>query len=230
MPSFAAIIPAAGRSTRFGDGRNKLLQPLAGRAVIAHSVAAFLRRDDVASIVIPTSDPHGLTRLFREQLGMPSLDARIHFCPGGATRAHSVQHGLQTVDSSIEWVAIHDAARPLISDAVIDRTLAVAMEHGAAVPALPVSLTIKQAQGPLPARVQRTIPRQVLFAMQTPQIMRREALLRAYAACTMPLEAVTDDVQLLELAGQEVWLVDGEQRNLKITNATDLQVAQLLLE
>jgi 2-C-methyl-D-erythritol 4-phosphate cytidylyltransferase len=89
-----------------------------------------------------------------------------------------------------------------------------------------VHLTIKQADGPLPARVQRTIPRHTLWAMQTPQIMRRADLLAAFSSCPIPLEQVTDDVQLLELAGQEVWLVAGEERNLKITTPMDMQVAR----
>jgi 2-C-methyl-D-erythritol 4-phosphate cytidylyltransferase len=137
-----------------------------------------------------------------------------------------VLNALREIPDEIEWVAVHDAARPLVSQELIDRTLAAAVEHGAAVPALAVHLTIKQAQGPLPARVQRTVPRQTLWAMQTPQIMRRGALLEAFARCPIPLEQVTDDVQLIELAGGEVWLVEGEERNLKITTAMDLRVAE----
>ncbi len=130
---------------------------------------------------------------------------------------------------SIEWVAIHDAARPLVSAALITRTLEAAVRHGAAVPALPVTLTVKQADGPLPARVQRTLPRATLWAMQTPQVMRRRDLLAAFAACPIPLDQVTDDVQVLELNGQDVWLVDGEERNLKITTAIDLHIAETIL-
>src|SRR5438874_1748671 len=131
------------------------------------------------------------------------------------------------VPPEIEWIAVHDAARPLVSPGLIDRTLAAAVEHGAAVPALPVHLTIKQATGPLPARVQRTLPRQTLWAMQTPQFMRRAALLDAFEKCPLPLDQVTDDVQLIELAGGEVWLVEGDERNLKITTSADLHLAAL---
>ena len=94
---------------------------------------------------------------------------------------------------------------------------------------MPVSLTIKQADGPLPARVQRTLPRASLWAMQTPQVMRRADLLRAFETCPLPLEQVTDDVQLLELAGQPVWLVEGDERNLKVTTRMDLRVAEMVL-
>jgi 2-C-methyl-D-erythritol 4-phosphate cytidylyltransferase len=118
----------------------------------------------------------------------------------------------------------------LVSQDLIDRTLTAAATHGAAVPALAVSLTIKQAHGPLPARVEKTIPREHLWAMQTPQIMKRAELLNAFKNCPIPLAQVTDDVQLIELAGGQVWLVAGEERNLKITTPMDLKIAELLLE
>ena len=128
------------------------------------------------------------------------------------------------------WVAVHDAARPLVSSDVIDRTLSAAVAHGAAAAALPVHLTIKQASGSLPAKVDRTVPRQNLWAMQTPQIGRREDFLKCFAACPIPLADVTDDMQLLELCGLPVWLVEGEERNLKITTPIDLQIAESLLK
>jgi 2-C-methyl-D-erythritol 4-phosphate cytidylyltransferase len=169
-------------------------------------------------IVTPVNDPE-----FRAPRGVMT-------CKGGACRAESVMRALQEIPKSIEWVAIHDAARPLVSQQLIDRTFAAAIEHGAAAPALPVSLTIKQAHGPLPARVQRTVARHELWAMQTPQIARRADLLEAFENCPLPLDQVTDDVQLLELQGKEVWLVPGEERNLKITTALDLKIAEFLLE
>lgn len=222
MSRFALILPAAGRSTRYGGPRSKLMEMLNDRPVVAWSVAAFLQRSDLAAALIPTGDEEGL----REALGPAADDPRVHFCAGGQSRAHSVRNALNCVPPEIEWVAVHDAARPLVSQQVIDRTLAAAREHGAAVPALPVHLTIKQADGPLPARVQRTIPRHTLWAMQTPQIMRRAELSAAFESCPIPLDQVTDDVQLLELAGREVWLVTGEERNLKITTPMDLRVAR----
>lgn len=215
MPSFAVIIPAAGSSTRFGA--DKLSQLLGGQSVLQRTFAAFERRADVAGLYIA-----GRT----EDTPTP----RRTYCPGGPTRAHSAFNALQRVPDDVEWVAVHDAARPLVSQELIDRTLAAAVEHGAAVPALPVALTIKRATGPLPAAVRETVPRHELWAMQTPQIMRRRDLLEAFQRCPIPLEKVTDDVQLLELIGRPVWLVQGEERNLKITTPLDLKVAELLLE
>ena len=138
-------------------------------------------------------------------------------------------NALRQVPTDITWVAVHDAARPLVSQELIGRAFAGAIAHGAAVPALPVALTIKQADGPLPARVIQTVPRQSLWAMQTPQVMRRTCLLAAFDSCPEPFEQITDDAQLIELAGGEVWLVQGEERNLKITTQIDLKIAEMLL-
>jgi 2-C-methyl-D-erythritol 4-phosphate cytidylyltransferase len=129
-----------------------------------------------------------------------------------------------------EWVGVHDAARPLVSQPLIDRVLNAARTHGAAAPAIPVHSTIKQAQGPLPARIQATLARDQLWAMQTPQIMRRTDLLDAYARCPIPLERITDDIQLLESTGRDTWLVEGEETNIKITTTQDLRLARSLMD
>jgi 2-C-methyl-D-erythritol 4-phosphate cytidylyltransferase len=224
---FGVLLPAAGRSIRFGTGRSKLLEELGGEPIIRRSVRAFLVRSDVKSLVIATSAESASE--LSTALGDFARDPRVRFCTGGASRAESVRNALQNIGAELDWVAVHDAARPLVSQTLIDRTFAAARKYGAAVPALPVSLTIKEAEGPLPAKVLRTVPRQKLWAMQTPQVMRRDALEAAFARCPLPLDQVTDDVQLLELAGQEVWLVDGEEQNLKITTAADLHLAELML-
>jgi 2-C-methyl-D-erythritol 4-phosphate cytidylyltransferase len=222
MPDFAVILPAAGISARFGADRDKLLETLVGRSVIARSVEAFLFRRDVVQVIIPTRRPDMLA---------PELprDPRLNFCLGGTCRAESVRSGLKRVDQKVEWIAVHDAARPLVSQELIDRTIAAAAQHGAAVPAMPVTLTIKQASAPLPAKVARTVPRQDLWAMQTPQIARRADLEEAFERCPIPLAQVTDDVQLLELIGKDVWLVAGAEQNIKITTPLDLAVAEAIL-
>ena len=222
MEKLAVILPAAGRSARFGGTRGKLVETLAGKSVIRHAAEAFLRRQDVAELIVATQPPASESG----DLPLESFDPRIRFTPGGANRAQSVRAALLAVSPAVSWVAVHDAARPLVSQDLIDRVFAAAREHGAAAPALAVALTVKQADGPLPAKVQRTLPRHTLWAMQTPQIMRRTDLLRAYETCPLHLEQVTDDAQLLELAGRDVWLVPGEERNLKITTRADLRLAE----
>jgi 2-C-methyl-D-erythritol 4-phosphate cytidylyltransferase len=229
MMEFAVILPAAGSGSRFGGAHNKLVEPLCGVPVIAHTLAAFLKRPDVALVIIAANDDSDVALEKDPQWLRLLSDRRVRRTPGGATRAHSVRNAMNHVPETMMWVAVHDAARPLVSDAVIDRTLEMARLHGAAVPATAVTLTIKQAVGPLPARVVRTVPRHELWGMQTPQIMRAAALRRAFDTCPIPLEQVTDDVQLIELAGGEVYLSEGDERNLKITTPMDLKIAELIL-
>jgi len=224
MPDFAVILPAAGKAVRFGGNKNKLLYELRGETVLRRSIHAFLTRGDVAQIVLPMSDESMINHVTEGH-----RDDRICSAHGGASRAQSVWNALKVIREDIDWVAVHDAARPLISQGLIDSTLRTAAQFGAAAPALAVALTIKEAKGPLPAKVLRTVPRQNLWAMQTPQIARRVDLLAAFESCPIPLEDVTDDVQLLELAGKDVCLVPGDERNLKITTQFDLRVAELLM-
>jgi 2-C-methyl-D-erythritol 4-phosphate cytidylyltransferase len=215
MPPFSVILPAAGTGARFGA--DKLAQRLGGQSVLDRSVVAFLRRDDVAEVVlVGRSDFPDHPRLRR--------------VPGGRCRAESVLRGLEAVSPALEWVAVHDAARPLVSQELIDRVFVEAVRRRAGVaPALPVHLTIKRASGPLPAAVIETVPRDTLWATQTPQAAPRGLVLEAFARCPRPLSDVTDDVQILELAGHPVWLVDGDERNLKITAPSDLPLAEALL-
>jgi 2-C-methyl-D-erythritol 4-phosphate cytidylyltransferase len=221
MNEFAVILPAAGRSARFG-GKDKLLEELAGASVLQWAVEAFLVRRDVGEIVIATRDEQKLR-------GSLKSDPRISFCEGGENRAQSVGNALKTVSHAMAYVAIHDAARPLVSQELIERVWAAAREHGAAVPAMRVTSTIKLAGNSLPARAMGTLPRKMLWAVQTPQIGRRIDFLEAVEKCPLPLEEVTDDAQLLELAGKDVWMVEGEERNIKITTPVDLEVAETIL-
>ena len=221
MTEFAVILPAAGRSERFG-GKDKLLEELAGSTVLQWAVEAYLVRRDVGEIVIATRDEKTLR-------GVLKSDPRISFCQGGDCRAESVGNALKSVSKSIGYVAIHDAARPLVSQELIERVWAAAKEHGAAVPAMAVSSTIKLAGNSLPTRAMGTLPRHMLWAVQTPQIGRRVDFLEAMEKCPIPLEEVTDDAQLLELAGKDVWIVEGEERNLKITTRVDLEMANAIL-
>ena len=260
MPRFAVIIPAAGRSVRFGAP--KLIQNLAGLPVITRALLPFIQRSDTHQVLIavpneplasasppvsegpsaqapltrsPGLEPAGRVNEVWEALSHEPairnrLGGQVALVPGGSNRAASVRAALRCIPAEIEWVAIHDAARPLLSQDLIDRTLAAAVEYGAAAPALPVRLTIKQTStDALPAQVQRTVPRAQLWAMQTPQIMRRQVLQRAFDECVYPLEHITDDLQLLELAGETAWLIPGDERNIKITTPMDLLLAELLL-
>src|SRR5438552_11126172 len=183
MSGFAVILPAAGSSVRFGS--DKLRHHLRGVPVISRSIAAFAHRDDVSLVMIPlrpdvAEDPDDHIRA--------AHPTKVQTCAGGESRAHSVLNALREIPRETEWIAVHDAARPLVSDSLISTVFEAAIKHGAAAPALPVQLTIKQAIGVLPARVQHTVPRRELWAMQTPQIMRRADLLEAFEKCPIPLQ------------------------------------------
>jgi 2-C-methyl-D-erythritol 4-phosphate cytidylyltransferase len=220
--SFSILVPAGGRSSRFGA--DKLSADLAGTSVIARAIALFAARPDVAELIVATGRRAELEPLVA---AIPKLANKLRWCPAGDCRAATVRHGVEAAAG--EWIAVHDAARPLTPADCVDRVFAAALADGAAAPALPVKLTIKQAVGPLPARVIRTLPRHELFEMQTPQAMRRADLLDAYARLRLPLDEVTDDVQLLELAGRPVTLVAGDERNIKITTPGDLALALQML-
>jgi 2-C-methyl-D-erythritol 4-phosphate cytidylyltransferase/2-C-methyl-D-erythritol 2,4-cyclodiphosphate synthase len=220
---FAAIIPAAGRGTRFGG--EKLSQVVVGRSVLEHSLCAFLEREDVAVVIVATGDTAAPLPISQEI----ARHGKLHVCAGGRHRSESVRAGLEVLGSgpgAIEFLTIHDAARPAVSQELIDRVLAAARKHGAAVPGLPVIDTIKRVQDGV---IVETLRRPELFAVQTPQAMRRQWLVDALDRCPLPADQVTDDVQVLELAGRRVHLVPGDADNVKVTHPQDLsRVASVL--
>lgn len=225
---FTLILPAAGSSSRFGA--NKLLASLGGEPVFSRTLLAFLDHPGLAAVVIASMHPNALRQAAVKALGRAEIQGiSVQFVEGGDCRAQSVANAATASPADVEWLAIHDAARPLVSRQLIDATLDAALARGAAAPAVPVTSTIKEATGPLPAAVTRTLSRQSLWALQTPQIVRRNSLLDALAGCVVPLNQITDDLQLIELAGGQTWLVPGEERNLKLTTAGDLTVAETLL-
>ncbi len=230
MEQFAILIPAAGRSSRFAVAQNKLHSLINTKSVLARSIEAFLGRSDVAEVVVAVSDDQSVDearpKLPSDVLRLIEGNERITLCAGGECRAKSVRNALQAIRSNASWVAVHDAARPLVTSQLIDRVFTCAVQRGAAAPAVPVKYTVKLAGTTLPSKIERTIPRENLWLMQTPQAARRSDLLDAYEACPLPLESITDDVQLLELAGRPVWLTEGDEQNVKITTLLDLEFAR----
>ncbi len=228
MVHFSVILPAGGSGSRFGG--NKLIADLAGQPVIVWSINAFLQRADVTQVIIATACKADLIaeieKLSHSELILSSR--KLVWAEGGETRAKTVKNALPHCTS--DYVAIHDAARPLVSQELIDQTFAATVAHGAAAPGTPVTLTVKEAQSKLPAQIVRTIPRQNLFAMQTPQCMKIADLKAGIENCPIPLEQVTDDLQLLELIQKPAYIVTGEDRNLKITTPIDLRIAHEWLQ
>src|SRR3954468_22160540 len=227
MGQFAVILPAAGRSTRFGDPKQKkIFAELDGRAVWLRAAEPFVNRDDVAQtiVVIAPEDRELFERRFRSNVAFMN----IKVVEGGAERSDSVAKALEAVDPSCEFVAVHDAARPCVTAELIDAVFAAAREHGAALLAVPVAETIKRI-GP-DRLTSETVPRTGLFLAQTPQVFRRELLVRAYAARGRLGAEVTDDTQLVEAIGHPCAVVEGSTMNLKITTHADLRLAAAILQ
>ena len=220
---FAILLPAAGEARRFGG--DKLALPIADCSVLEHSVRAFIERRDV-SLILVIRDTAAPLPLAPELLAHPKLRR----CDGGATRTDSVRRGLAMLLEEAKippYLAVHDAARPAVSQGLIDRVFTAARQHGAAVPGLAVIDTIKRINPD--GTVAETLPRCELVAVQTPQAMRLEWLTDAIARSRVPMDQVTDDVQLLEFAGFPVQVVEGDPANLKLTRPADLAALEQAL-
>jgi 2-C-methyl-D-erythritol 4-phosphate cytidylyltransferase/2-C-methyl-D-erythritol 2,4-cyclodiphosphate synthase len=218
-PRVSAIIAAGGRGARFGGVRPKQLETLAGLPILQRSVDAFLACDLVSSLVVAlppelASDPPSYLR---------AASKPIRIVEGGERRQDSVGRAFAAVADRADVVAIHDAARPLVSDAVIRRTIEAAAEHGAAIAAVRVRDTVKR--GSEAGVILETLRRDEIFLAQTPQAFRVDVLRDALALA----DDVTDEASLAERAGHPVHLVDGDVRNLKITTPDDLAMAEHLL-
>lgn len=226
MPTFAVVLPAAGRSTRFRDPNyKKPFANLGGRAVWLHSAERFLNRKDVKQVIVVVAEDD--REEFGRKFGANLAIMGVEVCPGGAERTDSIQNALAKVRDEIDFVAIHDAARPCTADKLIDQVFAAAQQHGAAILAIPVASTLKRAAPGKPATIAETVDRSGLWEAQTPQVFRRELINKAYAARTA---ALTDDAQLVERIGVSVALVEGSAMNLKITTKDDLRLAEQVLK
>ena len=225
MSKFAVILPAAGKSSRFRDpSYKKPFIQMAGRAVWLHSADLFLKRNDVKQliVVIAEEDQEDFHSKFGANLAIMGIDV----VSGGKERADSVGNALAKVRSDVDYVAIHDAARPCLCDEWIDGVFAAAEKSGAAILATPVAGTLKRSKDG--KTIDETVSRANLWEAQTPQVFRREILLDAYAkrGDFQP----TDEAELVEKAGYPVSIVPGSPINLKITTKQDLALATQALK
>jgi 2-C-methyl-D-erythritol 4-phosphate cytidylyltransferase len=210
------VIVAAGSGTRTGGAEPKQFRWVAGKPMLLHSVQTFMQRPDVLVVVcvLPpryAGDPPPW--LFQADLD------RLLVSVGGRTRCDSVFHGLEDLPDEAKIVLVHDAARPLVGHATIDRVVAEARAGRAATAALPVADTLKEVvQG---GRVKRTVPRDRLWRAQTPQGFPREMILRAHTEARRRGVSATDDAGLCEELGQEVVVVRGSERAIKVTHEED---------
>jgi 2-C-methyl-D-erythritol 4-phosphate cytidylyltransferase len=221
-----ALIPAAGQSVRFGGATPKQYVQLLGKPVLTHSIEAVRQHPAVAGVTVVLA----LNDAFYDELVRP-LFPEVSTTNGGDSRAQSVLNGLQyirSIDEHCEWVLVHDAARPCLAAA----PLADLMSHGLGSPhgailAIPASDTLKRQQEP--GRIGRTLNRSGLWAAQTPQLFALDALISAMQAATGSRIPPTDEAEAMERAGFHPMLVQGSSRNIKLTCADDLPMAELIL-
>ena len=220
MSKVSAIIVAAGAGKRFGSAKQFAL--LRGKSVLDWCVEAFAAHAEVDEIVLVLPAEEGGVR-HRERGGKVVAVVR-----GGKRRQDSVVRGFERLDSGpADIVLVHDGVRPLVGREVITRVIAKARECGAAIAAIPVEDTIKEAAGGV---IIRTLDRENLQRVQTPQAFAREVLDRALRKAREDGFYGTDEAALVERTGHPVAVVPGDRRNIKITTAADLKIAEAFLE
>ena len=217
----SAVIVAAGSARRM-EGIDKTMAKLGEKPVLWHTVRAFQENPHVSEIVVVTRE---------DQLkSVAQLCAAWEFSKvklvlrGGEDRLHSVMNGVDGVSRKAKLIAVHDGARPLVSQNIISQTVEMAARTGAAAPAIPVKDTIKVAQN---GAVKATPYRSHLFAVQTPQIFDADLLRAALQQARDKKLPVTDDCSCVEQLGMRVFLTRGEEKNLKITTPMDMKIAEL---
>lgn len=225
MAKLGVIIPAAGQGKRMGAGVNKQFLNLRGEPILVHTVRLFQESDRVSEIVIVGAE--GDIPVIRELVRQHEFDKVKTICKGGVQRQDSVRTGVQALGFTIQRVVIHDGARPLLTLPEFDRFLAAAEDLSAAIMAVPVKDTIKQI---LPTgEVSKTLPRDYLRAVQTPQIFERELLQEAHKQASAVGYYGTDDASLLEWMKYPVRVIEGSQENIKVTTPEDIWLAERIL-
>lgn len=223
LPAVCAVIVAAGSSRRMG-GENKLLLEIDGVPVLARTLSAFQKCAAIRDIVL----------VCREQDIMPytelakafSIDKLCTVTRGGETRTESVLAGITAAPENAVLVAVHDGARPLVSEAVITEAVTTAAEYGAAAPVVPVKDSIKRIED---GNIAADVARNTLAAVQTPQVFRKDLLRRALISAAERGYSFTDDCAAVESLGTIVKATHGSYQNIKITTPEDILVAEALL-
>jgi 2-C-methyl-D-erythritol 4-phosphate cytidylyltransferase/2-C-methyl-D-erythritol 2,4-cyclodiphosphate synthase len=218
-----AIIVSAGVGARFGDnGVPKTFRPLAGSPMYVHSVRAFQDVTSITGIVLVVIE-NWLEYAMETAMG-EGVRAPVEITPGGDTRQASVRAGLARVPSEAGRIVVHDAARPLVTPAMIESCLAALENADGAICAVPLSDTLKKAPDGI---VEETVARDGLWRVQTPQAFDANALRDAHLSA--PDDDATDDAALIEARGGRVVIVPGDERNIKVTTPADLELAEALM-
>lgn len=225
MSKVSVIIPAAGAGKRFGGDTKKPFAQLDNRPVFIRSIELFVTREDVAQVILAVSpDDYDVVR---EKYAANLMFMDIKLVKGGQERFESVKLALDAVDEAAGLVCVHDAVRPCVLDSWIDAVFAEAGKSGAAILAARLTGTIKRVGES--GVIDETVPRAGLYEAQTPQVFRKDVLVKAYAALDTS-NPPTDDAEVVERSGHGVMIVESDRRNLKITTPADMSLAQQILK
>ena len=257
MARFCVILPAAGKSSRFGDIRyKKPFAPLNGRTVWMQTAQYFLDRKDVAQVILVVSpeDFEEVQTRFRAEIAIHGITV----VRGGKERADSIENAICAIDPSCDLICVHDAARPCLMESWIDSVFQAAEQTGAAILAVPLADSIKKVResagtgsrakhpgtsldaifsdpeidsAPSDGIIEHSLDRSHIWRAQTPQVFRRDWFEQVYADRPRERSAqTTDDAMLFEQAGHPVHVVEASSLNIKITSKTDLQLAEAILK
>jgi len=222
-----AIIPAAGSGIRMGSDKAKQFLDLDGRPLLAVTLKPFqlCRRVDAIILVVPSREVDNCRERIVEQFG---LDKVLKVVPGGERRQDSVRLGVEATNGDYGLVLIHDGARPMIDEGLIEKVIGAAMTHRAVITGLPARETVKEIDRT--NQVIKTYDRKIVWLVQTPQVFRYEDILLAHkTAINEGWEEATDDAFLVERLGIPVNVIEGSENNIKITTPHDLEMAKFLI-
>ncbi|UCE48201.1 MAG: 2-C-methyl-D-erythritol 4-phosphate cytidylyltransferase [Phycisphaerales bacterium] len=224
--SVAAIICAAGASSRFGGKRKKAFVDVAGRAVFLRSVELFSDREDVKQVLLGIAPED--QELVSVKWGPNLKFFGVKVFPGGGERFDTVRKGLELVKEDIDLIAVHDACRCCVTDKIIDESIAAAAKSGAAIPASPVIATIKKVVDNV---IAETVDRSDLYEAQTPQVFAADLLRKAYENLdNLDKSSISDDAQLVEALGHKVTIIRADSSNMKITRGSDAAIAEAIIK
>ena len=222
----AAIVPAAGKGRRFKSRLDKPYIKLRGRPILAHTLLRLSKNKYITQVIVAVNK-NKLKKARREIIDKYGIK-KTSLVSGGGERKDSVRNALKNISCDIDYVLIHDGIRPFITDDLIESSLKAAQRFGASVVAVPVKPTLKRIDKK--GRIVSTPDRRDFWEAQTPQVFRRDLILRAYREANRKKINFTDDSMLVELLGVKPKVVMGSYRNIKITTKEDLELAKILIK
>ena len=232
MSQIAAILPAAGMGTRMGGETPKQFLELDGAPILLHTLRRLASSELITEIILATRGEEMVR--FEERVRAENFRQAVRVVKGGATRQESVAAALEHVSDSTELVAVHDAVRPFVTREQIARVIEEARKCGAAILGVPAMDTVKEVKrGSLPedvALITVTIPRERVVLAQTPQVFRTRLLKEAFAKAFADQVTASDEAGIVERLGQDVHVVHGTERNIKITKPADMELARFYLD